>query len=180
MQSPCTAHADPHTRPDPAHFRCARKHDPLYRARKLLQIASERLPEDRRERLQGLLFAGDPDGEVRTAWIAKECVRDIYLTRDPDTALAWVCQLAADLQDEAPPEIRQLGRTLQRWSHQIAAWHHSQVSNGPTEAINNLIKRVKRVAFGFRNFANYRIRALLYAGAPNWGLLPTLNPAEIR
>ena len=47
-----------------------RKHDPLYRARKLLQIASERLPEDRRERLRGLLFAGDPDGEVRTAWIA--------------------------------------------------------------------------------------------------------------
>ncbi len=89
-------------------------------------------------------------------------------------------RLAADLQDEAPPEIRQLGRTLQRWSHQIAAWHHSWVSNGPTEAVNNLIKRVKRAAFGFRNFANYRIRALLYAGGPNWDLLPTLNPAEIR
>jgi transposase len=54
------------------------------------------------------------------------------------------------------------------------------VSNGPTEAINNLIKRVKRAAFGFRNFNNYRIRALLYAGGPNWDLLPTLNPAEIR
>jgi transposase len=79
-----------------------------------------------------------------------------------------------------PPEIRQLGRTLQRWSHQIAAWHHSQVSNGPTEAVNNLIKRVKRAAFGFRNFGNYRIRALLYPGAPNWELLPTLNPAQIR
>jgi transposase len=46
------------------------KGDPLYRARKLLQIASERLPDDRRERLRGLLFAGDPDGEVRTAWTA--------------------------------------------------------------------------------------------------------------
>ena len=157
-----------------------RKNDVLYRARKLLVIAAERLPEDRRERLRGLLNAGDPDGEVRTAWIAKECVRDIYLTRDPGTALAWVCQLAADLQNEAPLEIQQLGRTLQRWSHQIAAWHDSFVSNGPTEAINNLIKRVKRVAFGFRNFANYRIRALLYAGQPNWDLLPTLNPAEIR
>ena len=54
------------------------------------------------------------------------------------------------------------------------------MSNGPTEAVNNLVKRVKRVAFGFRNFANYRIRALLYAGGPNWDLLPTLNPAEIR
>ena len=41
-------------------------------------------------------------------------------------------------------------------------------TNGPTEAMNNLIKRVKRVAFGFTNFRNYRVRALLYAGKPDW------------
>ena len=41
---------------------------------------------------------------------------------------------------------------------------------------NNLIKRVKRAAFGFTNFANYRIRALLYSGKPNWTLLDTLTP----
>ena len=41
---------------------------------------------------------------------------------------------------------------------------------------NNLIKRVKRAAFGFTNFDNYRIRALLYAGKPNWALLETLTP----
>ena len=40
-------------------------------------------------------------------------------------------------------------------------------SRGPaTESANNLAKRVKRAAFGFTNFANYRIRALLYAGKP--------------
>ena len=50
------------------------------------------------------------------------------------------------------------------------------MSNGPTEAINNLIKRVKRVAFGFRRFDHYRTRALLYAGKPNWALLDTLTP----
>jgi hypothetical protein len=33
--------------------------------------------------------------------------------------------------------------------------------------MNNLLKRVKRVAFGFTNFENFRIRALLYAGKPN-------------
>ena len=50
------------------------------------------------------------------------------------------------------------------------------MSNGPTEAVNNLVKRVKRVAFGIRNFRNYRIRALLYAGKPNWALLATVTP----
>jgi len=62
------------------------------------------------------------------------------------------------------------------WATQITNWHHSAVTNGPTEGLNNLIKRIKRAAFGFRNFANYRIRALLYAGKPNWNLLTTITP----
>jgi transposase len=48
------------------------------------------------------------------------------------------------------------------------------MSNGPTEALNNLIKRIKCVGFGFRNFENYRIRALLYASKPNWRVLGSI------
>ena len=75
-----------------------------------------------------------------------------------------------------PAEINRLGRTIWNWRTQIANWHAARVTNAATEATNNLIKRVKRVAFGFTNFANYRIRALLYAGKPNWALLDTLTP----
>jgi transposase len=49
----------------------SRKHDPLYRARRLLTIGHERLSPDRDDRLQGLLRAGDPRGEVRMAWHSK-------------------------------------------------------------------------------------------------------------
>ena len=35
-----------------------------------------------------------------------------------------------------------------------------------TEAVNLLIKRIKRVGFGFRNFANYRLGLLLHCGSP--------------
>jgi transposase len=154
-----------------------RKDDPLYRCRRLLTKADERLDDHGKEKLRGLLAAGDPRGEVTTAWHAKEAVREIYSHADPDLALEWVQRLGADLQDpDCPPEVRQLGRTLLRWAHQIAAWHQAHVSNGPTEAANNLVKRIKRVAFGFTNFVNYRIRALLYAGKPNWDLLPTITP----
>jgi transposase len=75
-----------------------------------------------------------------------------------------------------PRELQQLGRTLRRWADQVVAWHQAQVSNGPTEAMNSLIKRIKRVGFGFRKFANYRLRVLLYAGRPNWNLLATITP----
>ena len=154
-----------------------RKDDPLYRCRRLLTKADERLDEHGRSKLLGLLDAGDPHGEVRTAWHAKEVVRSIYAHYDPDLAVEFVERLGRDLQDKScPVEVRSLGRTLIRWKDQIAAWHHAHVTNGPTEAANNLIKRIKRVAFGFTRFRNYRIRVLLYAGKPNWDLLATITP----
>ena len=154
-----------------------RKADPLYRCRRLLTKADERLDDTGRARLLGLLEAGDPRGEVRMAWHAKEVVRSIYDHHDPDLALEFVTRLGHDLQDDScPTEVRSLGRTLLRWKHQIAAWHQAHVSNGPTEAMNNLIKRIKRVAFGFTRFRNYRVRVLLYAGRPNWDLLATTTP----
>ncbi len=158
-----------------------RKDDPLYRARRLLTKAHERLDDAGDAKLVGLLRAGDPYGEVKTAWHAKEVIPEIYTIDDPNLASGFVAQLAEDLQDDScPPEVNSLGRTLLRWHTQIVAWHRARVSNGPTEAINNLIKRIKRIGFGFRRFRNYRIRALLYAGRPNWDLLNTLTPAEIR
>lgn len=49
-------------------------------------------------------------------------------------------QLATDRQDHSnPPEVRSLGRTLARWFEEITAWHKSFATNGPTEAINNLM-----------------------------------------
>ena len=154
-----------------------RKHDPLYRCRRLLTRADERLDDHGRIRLLGLLEAGDPRGEVRMAWHAKEVVRSLYEHTDPELAVTFVDRLGRDLQDEScPVEVRSLGRTLIRWRDQIAAWHQAHVSNGPTEAANNLIKRVKRVAFGFTRWRNYRIRVLLYAGRPNWDLLTTITP----
>ena len=106
-------------------------------------------------------------GEVRDAWHANETVRVIYQTSHPGEGDEYTRLLAVELQDQScSPELNQLGRTLHTWHSQIVAWHHARVGNGPTESANNLIKRVKRVAFGFRNFRNYRTRILLYAGKP--------------
>ena len=97
--------------------------------------------------------------------------------RLPQLADSYATELAEDLQDtDCLPGLRRLSRTLVRWQAAIVNWHRGRVSNGPTEAINNLVKRVKRAAFGFRRFAHYRIRALLYAGKPNWALLASVTP----
>ena len=154
-----------------------RKDDPLYRARRLLTKAHEDLDERGETQLMGLLEAGDPRGEVRMTWHAKETVRSLYTIVDPDAADVFLGDLIEDMTDPSMPvEVRSLAGTLRRWRAQIIAWHTARVSNGPTEALNNLIKRIKRVAFGMRRFRHYRIRVLLYAGRPNWDLLNTITP----
>ncbi|MEO5842463.1 MAG: ISL3 family transposase [Acidimicrobiales bacterium] len=158
-----------------------RKDDPLYRARRLLTKGHERLDEHGNTKLMGLLEAGDPRGEVRTTWHAKETLRGLYDIDNPAVAAEYLDELIADMADASmPTEVQSLSRTARRWREQILAWHQAFVSNGPTEAVNNLIKRIKRVGFGFRKFDHYRIRVLLHAGRPNWDLLATINPAQIR
>ena len=152
-----------------------RRDDPLFRARRLLLMGEEKLKVEASERLASLLELGDPGAEVAIAYRVKERLRDFYRTVDPDAAKAMLTELQAHcLKNAMPPEIQRLGRTIKKWFDKIANFHLARVSNGPTEALNNLIKRIKRIGFGFRNFENYRIRALLYAGKPNWRVLGSI------
>ena len=152
-----------------------RRDDPLYRARRALLRGEETLDEKAAQRLASLLALGDPGAEVAIAYRIKERVRDFYRTFDLDEARRMLEELQNHCLTRAmPPEIQKLGRTIKNWFDKIVNYHLARVSNGPTEALNNLIKRIKRIGFGFRNFENYRIRALLYAGRPNWRVLGSI------
>ncbi len=152
-----------------------RRDDPLYRARRILLLGEEKLGTERSERLFSLLSLGDPGAEVAIAYRVKERLRDFYRASDPDEARELLKELVSHcLKKAMPPEIQRLGKTIERWFDKICNYHVAKVSNGPTEALNNLIKRIKRIGFGFRNFENYRIRALLYAGKPNWRVLGSI------
>ena len=52
-------------------------------------------------------------------------------------------------------------RMLQNWKPYILNAFDIRLSNGFTEGCNNAIKALKRVAFGFRSFRNFRARILL-------------------
>jgi transposase len=150
-------------------------HDPLYRARRVLVMGEEKLDPEATARLWSLLELGDPGGEVAIAYRAKERLRDFYRCRDLEQAAVILEELQTHCCRRAmPPEVQRLGRTIRDWFDKIVNFHRARISNGPTEALNNLIKRIKRIGFGFRNFENYRIRALLYAGRPNWRVLGSI------
>jgi transposase len=142
-----------------------RKHDPLYRIRKLLLTAAEQLTGRGRARLRAGLAAGDPTGEVAAAWQGKELLRAVYAAAGMPAARAALDRFYHWSDGIRVGELSRLARTVRVWEAEILAFHSTQgCSNGSTEAVNLLIKKVKRVGHGFRNFGNYRLRLLLHCG----------------
>jgi transposase len=141
-----------------------RKGDPLYEVRKLLLVGRDRLTDHAHQRIEAAWRDGDPWHEVEAAWYGRELLRDVYAADDLDTATTAL-ETFFDWADHADvPELSRLAGTLKTWRAKVLAYHHRRLSNGRTEAMNLLIKKVKRVGFGFRNFDNYRIRLLLHCG----------------
>lgn len=65
---------------------------------------------------------------------------------------------------------------MKAWKREILAYWHTDRSNaGPTEAINNVIETTRRIARGFRNFDNYRLRILASAS----GQRPYRQPPKL-
>jgi len=154
-----------------------RKHDPLYRIRRVLLTGQERLSEKAWARLHEGLRLGDPHDEVLDAWLAKEKVRDVYLTDDAEQAAVLLEAAIAFCQSSHVGEVRTLAKTLAGWRPEILAHHATGASAGPTEAMNLLIEKVRRVGHGFKSFHNYRLRLLLHCGVdwpprPAHGLRP--------
>lgn len=144
-----------------------RKGDPLYGIRRVLRRGAERLTAKQYERLLAALDAGDPNGQVGRSWIAMQELRHVYGAADERQARARLYTFYTAAADSGCPEIERLARTIEAWQPQLLAYFTTAgASNGPTEAVNLLIKRIKRVGFGFRNFTNYRLRLLLHCGVP--------------
>jgi len=145
--------------------------DPLYRIRRLLLVGAERLNERGWDRLHDGLDRGDPLDQVTEAWMAKEKVRDVYLTDDVELATIRLDDAIVFTRSSKVPEVKTLAKSLRLWRSEILAHHTTGASNGPTEAVNLTIKAVKRCGRGFRNFDNYRLRLLLVAGV-QWQTQP--------
>jgi transposase len=153
-----------------------RTDDPLYRIRRTLLVAHERLTDHQRVRVVRLLGAGDPHGEVAVTYLAKELLREVYAARTLRTARRRLRRFYTHCDEANVHECRRLARTIRAWEAEVLAYHTTGRSNGPTEGINLLIKKVKRVGHGFRNFTNYRLRLLLHCGV-QW---QTAQTARVR
>ncbi|MDA8379691.1 MAG: transposase [Actinomycetota bacterium] len=104
-------------------------------------------------------------GDVVVAcWLAKENLREVYTVHGVDEGTVLLDAVIAECDEADIPELATLAKSLRSSRAEILNHHHTGDSNGPTEAMNLLVKKVRRVGHTFTSFKNYRIRPLLNYG----------------
>jgi transposase len=98
--------------------------------------------------------------DLRALYDAKETMHSIYRIRGRDRAAAALTAFTDRLATAFLPELETVRRTLLRWRREILAYFGTGLSNGRTEGFNNKAKLVKKRAYGYRSFRNYRLRLL--------------------
>jgi transposase len=97
--------------------------------------------------------------QLKEAHQLKEAFREVFETeysveQGRDAVLVWIDKAEqAGLFSDAV-------KTIRNWFDSIVNYFAHRTTNGPAEGVNNKIKVIKRMAYGFRNFANFRIRIL--------------------
>ena len=142
-----------------------RKGDPLFGIQTVLRAGAEKLTERQWARLERAIDVRPEHDAVFIAWSVAQRLRLAYRHPNPAKGKEIAEQLIESLPGCPIPEVSRLGRTLRRWSASFLAYFTTdRASNGGTEAINGLIELHRRVARGFRNLTNYRLRMLLIGG----------------
>lgn len=88
----------------------------------------------------------------------KENFRDIF-----EYANSWgdgVLNLLDWMHDALLYFSKSIG-TIVRWFGEIVGYFDQRTTSGVVEGINNKLKLIKRLGYGFRNFDNFRLRSLL-------------------
>ena len=123
-----------------------RKHDPLYRIRRLLRRRADRLSELAWRRLLIGLDLGDVDEQIGRTWIAAQDLCRLYHCRSRYAAEHHLYRWLMHCAETNIPELHRLARTLDTWRTELLAYFDTGgLSNGPTEAVNALIKKIKRI-----------------------------------
>jgi len=101
-----------------------------------------------------------PHPELAEIYRCKEALHRLYRTKGARRAADGLTWITDQLASSLVPELQRLRRTLLSWRKEILAYFDHPITNGRTEGFNNKAKLVKKRAYGYRNFENYRLRLL--------------------
>jgi transposase len=128
-------------------------------SRKLLLSRNETLSQTQKEALNYILI--NYSEKLRIVYNEKEELLNILHSKEKYQAIDKLNQWVKYNLDSNYDVLRKCANTYCNWIEEIRNSLLVPYSNGVMEGYNNKIKVLKRVAFGFRNFQNFKARILL-------------------
>lgn len=98
--------------------------------------------------------------ELRRAYALKEAFYNVYAMKNREDVGKFLTGWIELVKESGLKEFQSIVRTFKEWKEEILEGLTSVYSNGFTEGMNNKIKVLKRIAFGYRNFERFRSRIL--------------------
>ena len=99
--------------------------------------------------------------ELQRAYALKEAFFKVFSMKERSAVASFLSRWLSLVEESGVEEFKSVIKTFTDWKTEILEGLSQAYSNGFTEGMNNKIKVLKRVAFGFRNFERFRSRILL-------------------
>lgn len=128
------------------------------RSRKILLSHYWKLKEENRQALEVMLMQSN---DLAVAYYLKEQFYDFMESESRQEAYKKLRKFILSAQASNLEEFNATLTMLSNWAKYILNSFECPYTNGFTEGTNNKIKVIKRNAYGYRNFKNFRNRILL-------------------
>jgi transposase len=129
--------------------------------RYLLLRGHENLSPKQRVRLRELLAVNHP---LNAAYILKEDFRALFDITDPAQARRELRDWKLRAKESALPALHDFVRLLNRRRYGIQNFFQHRITNGLSEGFNNVVKTVKKVAYGFHDSHYFGLKILRHCG----------------
>ena len=107
------------------------------------------------ERLEQALKINEP---LAMAYYLKEDLRQFWMQPDKCAADAWLNAWIVKASESGVRILQSFAKTLAGHRSGLLAWYDHNISTGPLEGVNNKIRAMQRMAYGFRDHEFFRLK----------------------
>jgi len=107
------------------------------------------------DRLEAALSVNKP---LATVYYLKEALQMLWSQDDAESCKKMIINWVEEANASGIKAMIRFAKTLIRHSYGILNWYRYKISSGPLEGLNNKIKVLKRMAYGFRDKEFFKLK----------------------
>jgi len=143
--------------------------DRLVGTKYLWLYGEENLPTDRLDLATRMRFATLRSSKLKTAraWALKESLRGLWKHRSRAAGERWWKRWYGWATRARLTSVKKVAEMVKRHLPNVLTYFKHRITNAGSEAINTVVQMLKKRAFGYRNFQNFRTVILFRCGGLN-------------